>query len=121
MPLPSNDREGIRVQRHQHRDRQVDVKSDREQRRREELHRVAPGYQAGEQADRDPAGDRAPMQMPQVGVLQARPETGDVPVLPYGFVARQVLAEELAGHGAVTKAVEGIVTKDLPTNRRAAR
>ena len=95
-----NDGEWIGVQGDEYRNRQVDPRQDGEYRRCRELHGVAARNQPREQARGDPAGDRAAVQVPQVGVLQPRPEPGDVAVLSDRLVVGEKSAEELAGHGS---------------------
>src|SRR5205085_1143110 len=78
------------------------------------LNRIAAGNQAREETRRHAAGDTAAMQMPEIVMLQPRPETRHVAALSDRLVARQVLAEKLAGHRGLRKRGEAIVTKVVP-------
>src|SRR5262249_55467709 len=83
-----DDRKRVGVQRDQHGDREIDAKSDREQRGRGELHGIAAGNESGKHADRHAASHRSAVQMPEIVVLQARAEPRDVAVVPDGVVTR---------------------------------
>src|SRR5688572_15973939 len=93
-----DDRERVGVERDQDGDREVHAECDRQQHARRELHRVAARDEPREQAHCDAARHRPAVQVPQVVVLQARPEPRDVAVLFDGFMAWQDAPEELAWH-----------------------
>ena len=86
--IQRHDGERVGVERDDHCDGQIDAERHCEQRRNGELHRVAAGYQPGEQACRHAARHRSAVEVPQVGVKQQRAEARDVPVLPDRLVAR---------------------------------
>ncbi len=82
-----------------YRDRQIDAKPDGEQGGGSELHGIAARDEPGKHADRDSAGDRTAVQVPQVVMGQQRAKTRDMTVLADRGVAGQIFLEQLAGHG----------------------
>ena len=80
--IQRDDRERIGVQRYDHGDRKIDPERQGKKRSDGELHRIAARYQPGSEARRHAPRHRAPVQVPQVRMMQQRAEAREVPVLP---------------------------------------
>ena len=63
---------------------------------------LLPGIKPGEHANRNAAGHRPAVQMPQVVMGEQRAEARDMAIFADRGVGRQIFAEELAGHGVPT-------------------
>ncbi len=90
--------EGIGIKRRNNCYREIDLENDSKQCGEKELHRIAAGNQAGEQANRYAPCDGAAMKMPKIVMMQPFSEYPDKAVLANGLVRRQVFFKKFSRH-----------------------